>query len=82
MYGTKPISALETKGHFTLSNGMYCVMGVTSNGNSIDVYSDSSKKKLISMQHGIGGNMINFKKPTRNDIQYAKMFMESMVNEF
>lgn len=57
MYGTKPLNMLETKGFFTLENGLYCVYGKNVDGISVDVYRDKKgvykTESLVSMQHGI-----------------------------
>lgn len=57
MYGTQPLTALDTKGSFSLENGMYCVYGKNVEGICVDVYQDKKSvykpESLVFMQHGI-----------------------------
>lgn len=54
LYGKRRLNALEIKGAFTLSNGMYCEWGESvDEGLSVDIYDDATKKLLIGMEHGI-----------------------------
>lgn len=56
LYGNRRLNALEIKGAFTLSNGMYCEWGESDDeGLSVDIYDDKTKALLIGMEHGICG---------------------------
>lgn len=80
MYGKRPLPLPAQKGHFTLSNGMYCVYGeMTDEGLCVDVYQDKSMKELVSMQHGVEvfGNM-----PESEKVNMLRGLMESMIDEF
>ena len=59
-------------------NGMYCVYGKSTEGLCVDVYRDSSMKKLVSMQHGITTNVEN----EEEKIEMLKKLIESMAYEF
>lgn len=78
MYGKYPLPIIAIKGHFSLSNGMYCVYGKSTEGLCVDVYRDSSMKKLVSMQHGITTNVEN----EEEKIEMLKKLIESMAYEF
>lgn len=78
MYGKCPLPIIAIKGHFYLSNGMYCVYGKSTEGLCADIYRDSSMKKLVSMQHGITTNVDN----EVEEIEMLKKLIESMVYEF
>ena len=54
LYGDRKLNPLEIKGGFTLSNGMYCVWGKTTDeGLSVDVYDDETKQLLVGLEHHI-----------------------------
>lgn len=58
LYGKRKLLVPEIKGSFTLSNGMFCVWGNTSDeGLSVDIYDDDSKQLLIGLEHGIHSNI-------------------------
>lgn len=85
MYGTKPLNVLETKGFFSLKNGMYCVYGKNVDGISVDVYRDKKgvykSASLVSMQHGITvGGAISIDDSKFKDEICA--FIESFSYEF
>lgn len=80
LYGKRRLNALEVKGSFTLSKGMFCVWGRPADeGLSVDIYDDSSKKLLIGMEHGIvAGGSAN----DDSNIEYSiRMLIESYVDE-
>lgn len=73
MMEEKPLNALEIKGSFILSNGMYCLYGKRGDGRiCVDVYVDESKKQLVMMQHRITSNC-------GIDPEALKDLMETMV---
>ena len=74
LYGKRKLNVLEIKGHFTLSNGMFCVYGhPLDEGLSVDIYDDSSMKLLIGMEHSITCNS--------NDPELLQMLIESYADE-
>lgn len=80
MHGKRPLPLPAQKGHFTLSNGMYCVYGqMADEGLCVDVYRDKSMKELVSMQHGVElmGDMTEQQK-----VNMLRSLMESMLDEF
>ena len=84
LYGNRKLNALEIKGAFTLSNGMYCVWGNPDDeGLSIDVYDDSSRKLLVGMEHNIKSNCTENKQTAKMLTNFAeglkKEFEDSMV---
>lgn len=79
MYGKNKLAESEIKGGFSLSNGMYCVYGKSDEGLCADVYEDKNKNKLVSMQHGIVGNIDDDDDGME---EMLKLLMESMINEF
>lgn len=80
LYGKRRLNALEVKGSFTLSNGMFCVWGNPADeGLSADIYDDSSKKLLIGMEHGIlAGGIANDDKDVESSI---RILLESFIDE-
>lgn len=77
LYGNRRLNALEIKGTFTLSNGMYCEWGRSAEeGLAVDVYDDASKSLLIGMEH----NIFTFG-PINPSDGSLKGFLESFAHE-
>ena len=75
LYGKRKLNLLEIKGSFTLSNGMFCVFGKTTDeGISVDIYDDASQKLLIGMEHHI-----YMTPPEELSEEALKPLMESML---
>lgn len=81
-----PLNIMEQKGNFTLSNGLFCVYGISQRDNvSVDIYKDKTKKNLISMQHNIvvsPGTIVAYEEDPSTLGWCLKSLMESKINEF
>lgn len=77
LYGKRKLNVFEIKGSFELSNGMFCLWGVSpEEGVSVDIYDDSSKKLLIGLEHHI-----RVSDPDNVDEELLRTLIESFIDE-